>query len=140
MPKDKRLTKREVWALKYLLDYPISRYLMSCSIQRIDPGERAQRHIEITEILCKFVFAEGEKYNNSTKVNDAWKPIHDYLADILTDRMDETIGFPLHTPLYGSEMYDPLVELFFNKIIINFANIEKIALKSIKTGGDSMRR
>jgi hypothetical protein len=56
---------------------------------------------------------------------NAWKKVHDFLADILTNRLDEAIGFPLDIPLYGSD-YDPFVKNFFQKIVDNMDKIEKI--------------
>ena len=45
--------------------------------------------------------------------------------------MDEVIGFPIKIPLYG-DMYAPLQERFFNVIIDNFDEIEKVAREAVK--------
>jgi hypothetical protein len=117
-----KLTKREKWALWSLLEFPIYRYLMANAVQRLDAGEKAQRHIEISKIIANFIFTCED---NNYKVNNTWLIIHDYLAEVLTDRMDEVIGFPINTPLYGNE-FDLLAKKFFDIIVKHFEQIEKL--------------
>ena len=126
-----KLTKREIWALKTMLEFDIARYLMANSCQRLDGAEKAEHHIAMSKVISKFIFAEGSKYEDTFRVNCATMAVHDYLAEILTDRMDEVIGFPINTPLYG-DMYTPLQERFFNVIIDNFDEIEKVAKEAVK--------
>lgn len=120
------ITNREKWALRELLEFDINRYLMANSAQRLDGSEKAKRHINISKTLCNFVLA-GDKYSW-----DAVLSVHDYLADILTDRMDEAIGFPIHIPLYG-DAYDPLADKFFEVIINHFEEIEKLVVENKST-------
>lgn len=49
--------------------------------------------------------------------------VHDYLAEILTDRMDEVIGFPIHEKIYD---YDEYVQRFFDVIVQHIGDIERI--------------
>jgi hypothetical protein len=114
-----KLTDREKWALRELLDFDIRRYLMANSIQRLDGAEKADRHIKISKTLCKFVLCDDTDRMSIE--------VHDFLADILTDKMDEVIGFPIHTPLYGED-YDILADKFFDVIVENFDEIEKIVI------------
>ena len=121
-----KLTKREIWALRQMLTFDITRYLLANTFGRLDGEEKADRHIHMSKILCRFVFAEGGEYKFSRKESETWHKVHDYLAEILTDRMDEVIGFPLTTPLMGDE-FDEYVQKFFDVIINNMSNIEKVA-------------
>ena len=103
------------------MDFHIHRYLMANSCQRLNGDEKADHHIAISKILVGFITCDESK----EKCYPIWKNVHDYLADILTDRMDEVIGFPIHTPLCG-DAYNPLVEKFFNVIVNHIHGIEQI--------------
>jgi hypothetical protein len=61
-------------------------------------------------------------------VSGSWLAVHDYLADVLTDRMDEVIGFPIFEPLYDVDNYK---ERFFNVIANNINEIEMVAKESL---------
>lgn len=126
-----KLTKRETWLLKDMLSFDITRYLMANSCQRLDSGEKADRHISMSKILCRFILAGVVKMPNEIEIGTtgAWNEVHDYLADILTDRMDEVIGFPIYKELYGSD-YDIFEERFFQTIIDHIDEIEKIVINS----------
>jgi len=118
---NKMVTEREKYLLRKELNFHINRYLMANSCQRLDGGEKADHHIAISKILVGFITCDESKENRSP----VWINVHDYLADILTDRMDEVIGFPIHTPLYG-DMYTPLAEKFFTVIINHLSEIEQV--------------
>lgn len=122
-----KLTKREIWALHKLLDWDISRYLMSVTFGRKDGSERADLHIDMSKVLAGFLFADGDYL----KVNDATMKVHDYLADILTDRLDEVINFPIDRPIYGSD-YDQYKDAFFKVLIDNIDGIFKVAKAAVK--------
>ena len=115
------ITDREKFLLRKEMDFHINRYLMANSCQRLDGGEKADHHIAISKILVGFITCDEVKQERSP----IWKDVHDYLADILTDRMDEVIGFPIHTPLYG-DMYTPLADKFFSVIIKHLVEIEQL--------------
>lgn len=119
------LTDRERFMLKEALHHHIYRYLLSNTAGRHDPVERAERHSEIAGILVAFI--RCGKYHD-TKHFEIRKEIHDYLAEILTDRMDEVIGFPLNTVPID---YEELVNKFFAVIEDHLRDIERI-VKSIE--------
>ena len=60
---------------------------------------------------------------NEIKHFEVMFEVHDYLAEILTDRLDEVIDFPIDRRIYN---YDEYVNKFFNVIIDNINEIEKI--------------
>lgn len=115
------ITDREKFLLRKEMDFHINRYLMANSCQRLNGSEKAEHHVAISKILMGFITCDITKENHTL----AWKNVHDYLADILTDKMDEVIGFPLHTPLYG-DMYTALAEKFFAVIINHMDDIEEL--------------
>ena len=124
-----KITPRERWALKELLEFNIHRYLLAISPHRRDGGERAQRHISISEIIGKFLTLGDVRY----EIKPGWRLIHDYLADVLTDRMDEVIGFPLKGQIY-TEDYKQLTEKFFQVIVDHLGEMEKLVFAAMKTG------
>jgi hypothetical protein len=113
------ITNREKYLLWKALTFDINRYLMANSCQRLDGYEKAERHINISKIMAEFILMRSNLEVNELDI------VHDYLAEILTNRMDEVIGFPINTPLYGND-YDPLARKFFEIIINNMQNIENL--------------
>lgn len=124
------LSKEEILSLKNALDFDISRYLIVNSINRIDGSERADRHMNISKTICCFIFNVKSEEKHNHLISLSWVDVHDYLADILTDRMDEKIGFPVFQPLYDVDTYK---ERFFHVIINNIENIKNVAKKSIES-------
>lgn len=122
-----KLTKREIWALHQQLDWHIARYLMSVTFGRKDGGERADEHIAISEILAGFLFADSDHM----KIVASRMKVHDYLADILTDRLDEVINFPIDRQIYGAE-YNQYKSAFFQVLIDNIDEIFKVAKAAVK--------
>ena len=115
-----KITKREKFLLFQALEFDIHRYLMSCTFGREDGNEKAERHLNISRILVSFILLK--KYNE-LKYFEVMHEVHDYLAEILTDRLDEVINFPIDRRIYN---YDEYVNNFFNVIIDNINDIEKI--------------
>ena len=115
-----KITKRERFLLFEALEHYIHRYLMSCTYGREDGNEKAEQHLKISSILVSFILLK--KYNER-KHFEAQIRVHDYLAEILTDRMDEVIGFPLDRRIYN---YDEYVNRFFCVIVDNLDEIKKI--------------
>lgn len=105
--------------LKKVLDFPIHRYLLSNSCDRLDGYEKAMVHQEISQLVFEFIACKLYTVHDCRVV----KKIHDYLAEILTDRLDEVIGFPITTP------WDPYDEtcpnLFFDTIIDHINEIKQ---------------
>lgn len=115
-----RLSKREKFMLFQTLEFEIHRYLMSNTFGREDPIEKAERHMNISKILVSFILCT--KYIE-LKHFEIMHKIHDYLAEILTDRMDEIIGFPVFKEIHN---YDEYVWRFFNVIIDHINEINKL--------------
>ena len=119
-----KVTKRERFMLFEALDFTIHRYLLANTYGREDGHEKAQRHMEISGILVGFI--RCQRYDEIRHFH-IMKEVHDYLAEILTDRMDEVIGFPIFERPHD---YDELVKKFFNVIMNNIDKIEKIVKDS----------
>ena len=100
------------------MEFEIHRYLLANTYDRLDGNEKYERHKNISVILYEFLTCK--KYH---EIYDfpKMRNIHDYLAEILTDRMDEVIGFPIYEKIYD---YDELTERFFEVIINNLDEIE----------------
>jgi len=128
----KKLTKREIWMLHYLLDFHCVRYMMCNSRGREDGAEKADVHLRISAALCNFILCEGTPRNEDTyKVNECVHPVHDYLANILTDRMDEVIGFPIDRPLH-SEEFDEFANKFFQVILDHISEINDLIKETLE--------
>ena len=117
------LTKREKFMLFQALRFVIIRYLMSVTYGRQDGYERYERHAEMSGIIVSFIILE--KY---TEHEHFWlmREVHDYLAEILTDKLDEVIDFPIAERVYDYEEY---AKKFFDVIITNIGELEKRVLK-----------
>lgn len=115
-----KITKREKFMLFQALEWEIIRYLMSNTYGREDGYERAERHRNISAIILSFLTLK--KYH---EIHDfpKMKVIHDYLAEILTDRMDEVIDFPIDKRIYD---YDEYVLKFFNVIVEHINGIKDL--------------
>lgn len=130
--KQIKLTKREIWMLHYLLDFHCIRYMMCNSKGRFDGSERADIHIGIARVLCNFILCEGTPRNEDTyNVNECTMKVHDYLADILTDRMDEVIGYPIDRQLYADD-FDEYAKKFFNVILNHISEINDLIKVTLK--------
>jgi hypothetical protein len=127
-----KLTKREVWMLHYLLDFHCIRYMMCNSKGRFDGSERADIHIGISTALCNFILCEGTpRHEDTYNVNECTMKVHDYLADILTDRMDEVIGYPIDRSLHSAE-FDEYAQKFFNVILDHISEINDLIETTLK--------
>ncbi|HEX7330347.1 MAG TPA: hypothetical protein VF290_02540 [Pyrinomonadaceae bacterium] len=95
---DKQLFKN---ACRIYTEWIIDRYLMSNALNRIDPAEKAERHIQ----LCKFYVAavRGCSLDNAmSDFEDDFDRLHDESQE-LTSSLDTEIGFPLdQTPDYAN--------------------------------------
>jgi hypothetical protein len=123
------LTLEQRQALRKALDFDITRYLIVNSINKIDGGERADRHVNISKAICHFIFDINPKEKYHYTISASWLAVHDYLADVLTDRMDEVIGFPVFQPLYDVDMYK---DRFFNVIVDKINDIKTVAKESLE--------
>lgn len=119
-------TKREKFLLCQIIEHDVYRYLMSNTYGREDGNEKAERHINISSSIVSFILCE--KYSER-KHTEIMMEVHDYLAEILTDRMDEVIGFPIYDKRPD---YDELVIRFMNVILDNLGNIEIMIKNFVK--------
>ena len=120
-----KLTEREKFMLFQSLEFEIHRYLMANTFGREDGIEKAERHMNISRILVSFILCT--KYIE-LKHFEIMHEVHDYLAEILTDRMDEVIDFPIDRRIYD---YDEYVWKFFNVIIEHINKIEGIIKNAV---------
>jgi hypothetical protein len=127
-----KLSKREIWMLHYLLDFHCIRYMMCNSKGREDSAEKADVHLAIATALCNFILCEGTpRHEDTYKVNECIRPVHDYLADILTDRMDEVIGYPWQRQMYGDD-FKEYANKFFDVILNHISEINDLVQKTLK--------
>jgi len=133
----KKLTDREKWALRSLMRFDIVRYLLANTHGRLDGGERAERHINISKWLCRFILCKGDENYDPSEVLDSWKVVHDFLAIILTDNMDVAIGFPVFE---RPDDYDGLADKFANVIFEHMEEIEILVKAAIADDWDTINK
>lgn len=96
-------------ACRIHLQFMIERYLMSNAEGRWDGAEKATRHRE----MCGFYVAvtQGIEVHDAHRLHpDICKAVHK-ATQVLTDNLDEKIGFPLK----GRPDYDDLFPKFFSE-------------------------
>ena len=120
-----KVTKREKVLLYILLEFDIHRYLLANTHKRQDPVEKADRHMEISGIIFSYIFA---REYNELKDWQVMMQIHNYLAEILTNRLDEVIGFPIDKESCEID-YHEFGKRFFNVIVENMDNIKTYLIK-----------
>lgn len=118
-----KFTKREIFLLRESLEFDIHRYLLANDFNCLDGIEKANRHIDISKKIYQFLFLVHFKYDRYEPYWKQIKVIHDYLAEILTDRMDEVIGFPINETCIVQ--IEELTEKFFQIVVQNLENIKK---------------
>jgi len=98
---------------------------------RADGAEKADVHLAISTALCNFILCEGTpRHEDTYNVNECVHPVHDYLADILTDRMDEVIGYPWDKQMYADD-FGYYAEKFFNVIVNHISEINDLIEKTL---------
>jgi len=118
------MTKKEKFLLSKLLSFDVDRYLMANSCQRLNGFEKAERHINIATIIHEYIKCKTFQVED----NNEMMIIHNFLGENLTDKMDKVIGFPINTPLYGTD-YDDLNRKFIKTIFQLMPEIEKLLIK-----------
>jgi len=99
---------------------------------RADGAEKADVHVAISTALCNFILCEGTpRHEDTYNVNECTMKVHDYLADILTDRMDEVIGYPIDKQMYGDD-FDFYAEKFFGVILDHISEINDLIEKTLE--------
>lgn len=121
------LTKREIYALWMMTNYDIHRYVM-CIVR--GEVERSMRHWHMSAVIAAFIDCEdGEYVLRNLESNTMSKcAVHEWLAENLTDFLDEKIGLPLsdedpitHKTKYID--YGLFTFRFFRYIIQNFSSL-----------------
>ena len=115
-----KITKREKVLLYMLLENDVHRYLLANTYGRLDGSEKAERHLKISEIVFSFIFQKKYMYGRD---HDFIMRIHNSLAEILTDRLDEVIGFPIKEESWNIDYFD-YCKRFVNVIIDNMDKIK----------------
>jgi len=118
------LSDREKFLLYDKLKPFIHRYLIANSCNKLDGKAKSDNHVAISQILVDFIFCN----HHTSHIPEVWRAVHSILKDVLTDRLDETIGFPIFKPL--SIDTSPLCEKFFTIIVDNFNFIHSSAINS----------
>ncbi|WP_290229902.1 hypothetical protein [Bacteroides acidifaciens] len=89
------MTKREKHLLWMILNKTIGRYIL-VNMPGYGSGERADLHLYISKILCHYILMDGGLWTIRGLEDEYPKgtfDVHDWIANNITDRMDETIGF-----------------------------------------------
>lgn len=85
-------------ALLTMMDHHIARYLMANTKGRLSSGEKADKHIILSNIyVCNragLIDTDGAHRVQTLDGDFAWRIVHDATQE-LTDYLDEVIGFPL---------------------------------------------
>ena len=111
------ITENEKEKLFKKLLMPIHRYLWANTFEMWDGHEKAEHHRKISKILCSFL--------GGNKDSEDWIKIHDFTAEILTDKMDEVIGFTTERAISTSER-NKLISKFFEVLIDNLKGMKKL--------------
>lgn len=103
------------------LQVPIAQYLMSNSSLRADGALKAHMHRE----LCSFYVATHYNVHPDEVRRDhdaAYKAVHVATQVALTDRLDEAIGFPLHTKADIEELMPKFFDIFHRTAMQSLSN------------------
>lgn len=110
---------KEKIRLMELLMMPVYRYLHANEFEKWDGAEKAAQHMKISTKILEFLGIDEGDYIDQAKI------IHDYLRDVLTDRMDEVIGFPIERSIDTGER-NALISKFVDVVWDNLETIKKI--------------
>lgn len=130
------MTEREKHLLWMILNKAISRYIL-INMPGCGCGERADLHIYMSKILCHYVLMDGGLWTIrglDDEYPKGWKEVHDWIANHITDKMDETIGFVIDRQMTHKEQ-SICIRKFFELLC---ANIDEIVKVVIRSKGDSV--
>jgi len=111
----KPVSKRERWMLKKLLSGLLQNYLVASTYGKEKNNERGKIHYRICQIIFEFLFLKDADKNTK-----AVESIHGIVSELITDNMDETIGFPVFEKTMD---YYGLSEKLFDCIVVNLETI-----------------
>jgi hypothetical protein len=117
------ITKREKALLRWALGSHIHRYLMHNTEGRLNSAGKAHEHYAISKILAVYFTGKEDSMNDNCDL--IWRIIHDYTQDVLTDRLDEVIGFPIDEHLAGRE-YDIYIDSFFEVLMLHLPKLDNL--------------
>ncbi len=103
---EREALKQALWLASELA---VNRYLMSCADGRWNGAEKAERHDELCRLyVAVFRGVHTDKVRETHALD--WSLVHD-ATQVLTDSMDDEIGFPIT----GMPDYDALAPKFFER-------------------------
>lgn len=118
--------EREKHLLEIILRFPVIRYLLTHS--RNEYGERVVWHIHISKLICHWLSASGG-FETIRRLEDeypkGWHEVHDWIADNITDRLDEVLGWPLDRKVYGDEI-EKFADMFIDFIWSHMGELMKV--------------
>ena len=94
--------------------------------------ERADLHIFMSKILCHYILMEGGLWTIRGLTDEypkGWTEVHDWIADNITDRMDETIGFVIDRQMSPEEQAT-CTRNFFDILCKNIDVMAKVIAES----------
>lgn len=119
--------------LHYMLDFPLHRYIMCNAKGREDGSEKADVHLEISRKISAFILCEGnQRFQDTRNIRNTEMAVHDFLAELVTDCLDESIGMDLTRSLYGDD-FTLYAERFFKVIIFYLDEISDVISNQLKS-------
>lgn len=125
------MTKREKHLLWMILNKTIGRYIL-VNMPGYGSGERADLHLYISKILCHYILMDGGLWTIRGLEDEYPKgtfDVHDWIANNITDRMDETIGFVVDRQMTHEEQ-SICTRKFFELLCANIDEIAKVVIRS----------
>ena len=129
--KGANMTKREKHLLWMILNKTIGRYIL-VNMPGYGSGERADLHLYISKILCHYILMDGGLWTIRGLEDEYPKgtfDVHDWIANNITDRMDETIGFVVDRQMTHEEQ-GICTRKFFELLCANIDEIAKVVIRS----------
>lgn len=122
-----KLNKREKNLFWNVLHFHIYRYLRSVEFESDCGSERADHHWYISEFISWYLKGKGGEYffRGIKEHEIEIIRVHTWLADNLTDRLDEKIGFPIYKPMTNSSEF---IKRFFDYIMNHINDIYEYAI------------
>lgn len=127
------MTKREKHLLWIMLNFSISRYILINMPSR-SSTERSDLHFYISKILCHYITSDGGIWtirNLSDEYPRGVFEVHSWIAEHITDRMNESIGFIIDRDMTHDEQHECVVK-FFNLLCDNIDEIENVINNSTR--------
>lgn len=128
------MTKREKHLLWMILHRSMSRYIL-VNMPGREYEERADLHIFISKVLCHYILMDGGIWTfiglDDEYPKGLWE-VHDWIAEHITDRMDEAIGFIIGREMTHEEQKQ-CTKKFFGLLCDSINEIAKVINQSEST-------